>query len=96
MKKYGYMAAVLAALLYISPVMANSVELSTERGADTQVWGYFSTDRASLTPHAYSDSVQLSSEKGFAGSAGSDVRGYFSTERTVESSLDLSRENGAS
>lgn len=90
MRNFTVLAAVALITFFASPIMAaDSVQLSNERGIDTDVSGHFSGTQKPIT--AQHDSVQVVSVE-------RAPRGYF-TENSASSatsvqSIDLSRENG--
>ena len=95
MKTFTIVMAIALVALVTSPVIASSsVDLSTERGV---MRGYFSGNHDQMEQQTYTDTTELSNEKG---SANHDVRGYFNTNEAsttahgVEGSIDQSRENG--
>lgn len=96
MRNFTLLAAVALIALLVGPAMASdSVELSNERGFDTEVRGYFSGNQASNVATEPDGIQKVSMHK----DSPQVSRGYFTESNTpslpkIRESIDQSRENG--
>jgi hypothetical protein len=96
MRSFTLLAAIALIALFVGPAMASdSVQLSNERGFDTEVRGYSSGNQASNVPTDPDGIQKVATHK----ESRHVSRGYFTESNTpswpkVRESIDQSRENG--